>query len=230
VAFGADDRAAGLILRRVSPAVAIASLRAVYSVPGLAIAEVAGSCGAGAAALRINQGRAQFRAPGSSTYGAPADVSGFSPADPVLLEDGEDPDKYLVAHVYPSRVPAGLAERAVYLQWHYQNDIGGEDLIETDVAVEQESEVKVYARVNVAKVKVWLDTTVWMSGLTVEIRKGAGAKVAPDSETHADVLEFGSIAAGNEAADSLFIFKTQASSGPASGGLVVVRYGFDRFN
>lgn len=149
-----------------------------------------------------------WQAPGSATPGAAQSVEA---ENDYLLEDGEDTDKWIRVAAYPSYLGTS-GQALVYLKDGY-NTLGPSDVGSGDAAAGQVVDTT-YQLKNVSvhlvlNAKLWIDPAV--TGL--EVSDDGVTFVAPDSEVHADVLVWASIAAG--ASVDVTIRRTTASSAPA---------------
>jgi len=143
-------------------------LKAVGTVSGVKIDQVAGRCGPGTACLRSRGSGGQqlsFKAPGSAQWGMDVNAAG---GGSYLLEDGEDVGKWLRVTVYVDYLREGDESR-VLLQDGYNNGIGHDDVTyseaESGDVADYTVTVKNESDRTVSKIKVWLDAAV--SGLEI---------------------------------------------------------------
>lgn len=190
-------------------AVEVSHLHAIGSIPGVRIDFVAGLNGPGVAIIRSRfDGRSlSWMAPGSTRFGSDAVVT----ADGMyLLSDGDDANKYVRVEAYESFLPSGNRTAKVLLTDRFNNAVADDDV---EAAEASAGDVKTWAITitnqyasDVHRVRVWLDASVG----DLEISDDGSTWVAPDSESHADVLEFGSLAAAATA--TLHVRRTIGSS------------------
>lgn len=125
-------------LRLEVSSVEIQQFATVHTIPGVVILLVAARNGPGQGRIRSTGDGTllSWRAPDSSTFGTPLDCS----ADGTyVLEDGEDPDKYIRIQVYADYLTPGPIESRVYLDDLYDNgavddDVTAEEAAAGDVA------------------------------------------------------------------------------------------------
>jgi hypothetical protein len=111
-----------------------------------------------------------WRAPGSARFG-PA-VDGHADGD-YLLEDGEDPGKYVQARVKAAYLSPKPVERPVYLQHNWENDwldVGAEDAAAGVTQVRQFN-AENYGGAAISNTRVWVDAAAAYLSIAVD---GAG--------------------------------------------------------
>jgi len=115
-------------LRIEVAAAEVQHLVAVGTIPGVVVEAVAARCGPGAARLRssADRERLRFLAPGSAVWGLEieADVD-----TTWLLQDGEDPDKWVRVARYGDHLVVGQAEGRVLLADRFANGVGHDDVL-----------------------------------------------------------------------------------------------------
>lgn len=134
-------------------------LTAIGTIPGVVVLEAAARNMPGAGRLRsVGDGtRLSWRAPGSSTFGAPERIE----ADTVIqLEDGEDTTKYVRVQVYKSWLAIEPTEARVYLADRYENAPGHDDVTAAEAST---GNVEAYV-VDIANVSASIisDFDVWL--------------------------------------------------------------------
>ena len=142
-------------------------LRYVGTIPGVVVSHVAGLNGPGVGRLRCQDAgtRIAWRAPGSDTFGSPI----ACPTDGTyLLQDGEDPDKFIRATVHASYLEAG-AEADVHIVDRYNNQTASDD-VSAEEAEAGDAEAHYIVMKNrstemMHRPCVWLDAAV--SGLEI---------------------------------------------------------------
>lgn len=130
------------------------------SVPGVTPLAAGGANGPGKGRLRqLADGRLQWRAPSSSTFGAGVTVA----AGDFVLEDGTDAGAYLRVNVAPDFVVASPAEAEVHLQDVF-NALGPDDVTAAEAvagAVEtKELTLKNFGTAEARDLRVWIDPAV----------------------------------------------------------------------
>jgi len=203
---------------RVFPlGVEMKTMRAVGGIPGVAVLAAAGANGPGTGYIRA-QGDGTFlswKAPGSSTYGANvhcASDGGY------VLEDGEDASKWLRVSVYTSYLTPGHAEGRVYIADKWNTAVAYGDVTAAEASAGDVTEYQCVLQndspCKIIQLKCWLDASV--SGL--EISSDGVNYFTPDSEDHADVLEWASVAAGGSA--TLYVKRTIAADASSNPGVL----------
>jgi hypothetical protein len=134
----------------------------------LARNDIAGANGEGIGELICvgsDQGVA-WKAPGSSRFGPVVVPSGD---ETHILEDGENPDKWVRATLYDGYRVTGSTAR-VYLKDRFDNKIGGDDVTAGEAAAGDVSSwtIKLYnkAPATLHQVKVWIDPAVTGLGIS----------------------------------------------------------------
>lgn len=130
----------------------------VGTLPGVSPQLAAGRNGPGEGALRLTGAAGNeiaWRAPGSATFGEPVLCSSDGA---VLLEDGEDANKWLRAYVYTSFLQ-GSGEATVYLRQAF-NELAGDDVTAGEATAGDVATFQV-TLVNDSPMTV-LDLTAWL--------------------------------------------------------------------
>ena len=195
----------------------------VGPIPGVAVLAVAaingpsggggGSGGAGRVRSYGDGTLLAWRAPGSATFGETVDVSA---GGSFLLEDGEDTDKWVRISVDPDWLNPAAAAGDVFLADVYENWVGYFDVtaaqalagnVQTwSIALKNASGSPIW------DLKVWLDSSI--AGVNgIQISTDNVNWYAPDAEDHADVLEFGDLAAA--AVATLYVKRTIPAAAPS---------------
>jgi len=186
----------GDALRLKISGVEIQHLKAVGTIPGVAILQVAARNGPGTARIRSTGDGTylSWRAPNSDTYGSRALCS----SDGIcLLEDGEDRDKYVRVQVFTDHLQPNPAEAKVYLKDVYENGVSHDDVTAGEASA---GDVTAYtitlsnaSTVGISQLKAWLDGAV----VGLEISDDGIAYVVRDCEENplslADIPTGGSI-------------------------------------
>jgi len=185
----------------------IKHLAAVGTLPGVVILQAAARNGPGTGQLQSSSDgtRLAWRAPGSDTFGA-AVVCGSD--GPYLLEDGEDPNKWLRVQIYASYLASTPRDARVYLGDLFANgpphdDVTAQEASAGDVTI-YSLELVNESAVNISDLRAWIHATV--SGL--EISDDNATWVNPTTE--ATGLSFGSLASG--ASKTLWLRRTIAAA------------------
>lgn len=173
-------------LRARFASVEVKHLKAVGTLPGIVVNAAGGRNGPGAGLMRYyDGGKVAWRAPGSGVFGPQVDVSG---GGSFVVEDGSDKNKFLRITSYASFLPAGPAAAQVLLQEEYNDGIGGDEVSAAEASAGS-IEIWIVELLNagtlgLSNLRAWLDAST--AGL--EISWDGASWVAPNSETHADVL------------------------------------------
>jgi len=188
-------------------------LTVLGTIPGVVPLAVAARCGPGLAHLRsTTAGRISFRAPSSSTWGP--DV--LCEADGTyLLEDGEDPDKWLRVLVYTSYLLAAR-EAPVLLHDRYNTGVASDDVSAAEAAA---GDVETYQLALANDGTAFLSqVTAWIDAATtgIEISDDGITWVSPTTE--AAGLAFDPIAPGGSA--TLHVRRTIAASSPSDAAVL----------
>lgn len=170
-----------------------ALLKAVGTLPGVAVKWVAAKNGPGTGMLRAsgeNGNRLSWRAPGSGTFGTAVDCSVDGT---YLLEDGEDPDKFLQVQVYNSYLSGGSRDAQLYIKDVFENSISQDDITAAEAAAGNMLtwSMRLYndGGLIASQVKIWVDAGV--SDITISV--GAGYSCPT---TEATALSIADIAPG----------------------------------
>ena len=149
--------------------------------------------GVGVGRLRINpSGEVSWKAPGSATYGP--GVLAINEDATVVLEDGEDPGKYVRVEISHDYV-IGQGEATITLTDVFDNALSSVDVAAAEASAGDTLVVSVYLK-NVSTnsledIRVWIE-----DGTYYTISLDGVNYYAPDSESHSDVLYSASLAAG----------------------------------
>ena len=191
-------------------------LSRLKTIPGVAILAAAGRNGSGVGRLRSSPSNAsalEWKAPGSSSWGTPVDVSAGGSH---LLEDGADPGKWLRVTAFPSFLVGAGEESEVYLGDRV-NAIGGDEVSAAEASaglVESHAlELVNESPMTVLNLNAWLDPTT--SGL--EISDDDATWVSPTVEGSALAL---SSALAPAASVSLFVRRTVGAGASAAPGVL----------
>jgi hypothetical protein len=160
------------------------------TVPGCALTRPAVRNGEGCGFLVADGDFLTWRAPGSSSYGAPVDVS--EDGD-YLIEDGDDQSKFIEVGVHADYLPSGTDEGRVFLQRNYEAGL------EINAAIAESgntSSATVYLRNasvhDVHGVKAWIDA----GSKYCAISDDDSTWVTPHTEDAPDVLAWDTIRRG----------------------------------
>jgi len=186
-------------------------LRAVGTIPGVAVDLASGRNGPGAGRLAYDATREalRYRAPGSDTWGTwvPA-----ADSDELLLEDGEDSGSYLRVVVYADHLADSYVEASVLLEDIYQNDVAAIDVVAADALAGKMVTYNVtlwnYGTVRLSQLKFWLDGAV----ADLEISENNVDWSSPTDEDNA--VAFPDLA-GHGGVDSLYLRRTIGAASPA---------------
>jgi len=179
-------------------------MRVVGAIAGVVVLATAAQNGVGSGRLICNDGLLQWQAPGSNTPGTAVDCSA---GGTFLLLDGESISKWIRIEVYEDYLPA--AGQATVLLQDAFNDFGLGDVDAADALAGQvetvEFELHNVSPDEALSVNLWLDPLA--SGFdALEVSQNGVDFYAPDSQDHADVLAWASIAAG--ASESVWVRRT----------------------
>jgi hypothetical protein len=194
----------------------VRNLAAVGTLPGVAVVAAAGRNGPGTGRLRSYRDGTwlAWQAPGSASYG----VAVACAADgSYVLEDGDDPDRWLRVQVYRAHLVPGPAEDLVHLRDVFSNAIGGAAVSAADAIAGRVDtvELTLVAQQPAGELRVWLAEA--SAGL--ELSADGLSWSAPTTEETA--LALGSLLAGQSR--PLFLRRTipaAAASTPALLNLV----------
>lgn len=146
-------------LRIELASVEVPMLAAVGTIPGVAVLYAAGHNGPGQGRLKSHGETVgtllYWRAPGSETYGPPHRIEANGQC---VLEDGEDPSKYVRVQVWTDHLCPGACERSVNLRELFNNEIGQADTFHDD-ATEYAVSLTNDGIVILSQMRVWLDPT-----------------------------------------------------------------------
>lgn len=163
-----------------------------------------------------------WQAPGSSTPGAPCPLTGEAA---FLVEDGEDPDKWVRVYAYPAYCGTS-GEAKVFFKVGY-NALGPSDVTAGDAAaglvITTTFTLKNYSFYPVTNVKLWI-----YADPAVQVSKDNISFFAPTDETDPNVLVWSSIAAGASA--NVYVKRTiSASTAFDPARLVELRFAWTGF-
>ena len=191
--------------------VEVQHLTAVGTIPGVVVVEAAARNMPGAGRLKsVGDGTSIcWRAPGSSTFGVPEQIT----ADALVqLEDGEDTTKYVRVQVYKAWLATEPTEARVYLSDRYENAPGHDDVTAAEATA---GNVEVYsvdiANVNtviISQFDIWLEPD---SPFHLEIGTNGLDWSAPT--TLADALRMPDLLVGET--KPLFVRRTVQAAEPA---------------
>ena len=206
------SRERGEAIRLFYATIPIACLRAIGTLPGVIIEEVAGRNGPGFGTLR-SYGTGMvlaWAAPNSTTYGPQVDVSA---GGSFRLEDGADPNKWVRVLVLPEYMGTTPAAAQVLLSDQF-NQVGGDDVAAPDALAgfvkNWTLEVKNESGFGLSGLRAWLDSTV--SGF--QLSSDGISYFNPTSETAGSVIQLGSIAPGSSV--SLYVRRTTTAGAAAN--------------
>lgn len=207
--YRAGDRGDALRLKYSGEVVSY--LSAVGSPPGVTPLAADGSNGTGTGRLRtvgLEGRRLQWRAPGSSSWGAEVTVAADGD---YVLEDGDDAGAWIRVRVALAFLTAGPAEALVYLRQRF-NELGPDDVTAAEASAGDVTSttyaLECASPHGVQGIKAWLDAET--SGL--ELSDDGATWVAPTSEGSA--LELGDLASG--ASVALYTRRTVSASATSS--------------
>lgn len=198
-------------LRFESLSVELTHLRAVGTIPGVAVLAVAAANGPGVGQIRsVGDGtRLTWLAPGSAVFGTPVSVS----ADGLyLLEDGEDRNKWCRVQVFNAHLTPGPDQASVYMRGDHNTALADADVTDAqalagDVSVFTVSMAN-HGNVVLSHLAVWIDPAV--SGL--EISDDGVVWVAPTTESAA--LAFPDLVPGGS--HTLHLRRTITAASPSA--------------
>lgn len=180
-------------LRLELDSVEVEHLVPIGTIPGVAVLAAAARNAPGSGTVRSSGDGSllSWKAPGSSSFGP--DVEAAADGD-YLLEDGEDPSKWLRVQVWRQYLVPGAAEATVSLRDLYNNAAGHDDVTAAEA---QAGDVETYTitmknegTLTLSQIKVWLDAATD----DLEISENGSSWVNPTSEAAA--LEFPDLVAG----------------------------------
>lgn len=180
-------------LRFELSAVEVAQVDAVGSIPGLHILHVAAKNGTGIGRLRtsLDGKSASWRAPGGKSIRTPLDVSLDGS---YILEDGDDPDKFVRIQITAAELSGVPIDAEVVLRDLYNNAIASDDVTAAEASAgDQETyafDLKNDSTDDATDLLVWLDAAV----SDIEIKDGFFWKSPTDE---ASGVGLGSILSGN---------------------------------
>lgn len=164
----------------------------IRTIPGVILVDASHRNGSGKGAIRSElDGRTlRWRAPGSATFGRGVRIVADSD---VLLEDGEDPGKYVRGRVRTAHLRPQPTEQAVYLQHLWNLLFGDFSAAEASAGVTQTPPN--VALVNRSPQKI-TNVRGWISPQSPYLEISADGAAWSKPITEASAVQFGSIDAG----------------------------------
>jgi len=157
------------------------SPKAIGTPAGISHSNPVGINGVGVGRLRAsgtNGDVLQWQAPGSLTFGSKVNLT--SGAE-LVLEDGEDPDKYIRAQPYTGFTYPDGDESRVFIEDQY-NDVGGGDVTAAQATAGNQItftlELKNVSNIIASHIRFWLDASV----ANYEISDDGAVWVTPTTE------------------------------------------------
>ena len=173
--------------------VKVAQLEAVGSIPGIHILHVAAKNGLGVGRLRtsLDGKSASWRAPGGTSVRTPIDLSTDGS---YILEDGDDPDKFVRVQITASALTSVPIDAEVIVRDLYNNAIASDDVTAAEASAgDQENysfDLTNDSADDASNVRLWIDAAI--SG--IEVWSGF-VWVSPTDE--ASSVDLGSILSGS---------------------------------
>ena len=202
-------------LRMEDSGTEVVHLNAVGTIPGVVLLAVAARNGLGTGTIR-SEGEGNtlsWRAPGSETFGDSVTVAADGD---VLLEDGEDTDKWVRIEIHFAELAPGSASEGVLLDDVYNNAIAAVDV---NASRASSGDVAIYTvtmsndgSFTLENLDVWIDSAV--SG--IEISDDGIVWVSPTTEGTA--LSFPDLIATGS--DTLHIRRTIGAASPSDAAVV----------
>ena len=144
----------------------VESLSVARTLPGVAILAVAARNGPGTGMLLWSGSALRWKAPGSTTAGTPVVIASDGT---YLLEDGDDPDKFIRVTTYSDYMPTSEASATVYLRDVFGNGVSHDDVTGAEAEAGTDETYAVMLRndsnVGLSNVKAWLEDTGYSIGL-----------------------------------------------------------------
>lgn len=168
-------------------------LRSIGTINGVAVLSVAGRNGPGTATLESSDDgtRLRWTAPGSATPGPWVRCASDGT---YLLEDGDDADAWVRIQVYADYLLPSPVQANVYIADRYNTAAAQDDVTASEASSGDVSTFTVTLKNlnghTMTEIKCWLGA----SAAGIEIGTNGSDWYTPNSEIHADVLEFGSLA------------------------------------
>ena len=203
-------------LRLESSGTEIVHLNAVGTIPGVVVLAVAARNGLGTGTIRSegDGNTLSWRAPGSETFGDAVTVAADGE---LLLEDGEDTNKWVRIEIHFAELAPGSASEGVLLDDVYNNAIVNKSGITAAQASAGVAEAYTVTMANdgsftLENLDVWIDAAV--SG--IEISDDGVVWVSPTTEGTA--LSFPNLAASGT--DTLHIRRTIGAASPSDPAVI----------